>query len=48
MLQVLLQECRKDYQQDNYNGDFQNACLNAIAPENVAAGFRKAGMYAFN
>ena len=50
MPQVLLQECRKGYQQINnyYNGIFQNASLNAVTPENVAAGFRKDGVYPFN
>ena len=32
----------------SFNGIFQNAWLNAITLVNVAAGFRKAGVYPFN
>ena len=50
------QECHKFYCKNpgkvinklNFNGIFRNAWLNSITPANVAAGFRKAGVYPFN
>ena len=50
------QACHKFYCKDpgkvinklNFNGIFQNAWLNSITPANVAAGFRKTGVYLFN
>ena len=48
MSQILLQNPGKVINKLNFNGIFQNAWLNSITSANIAAGFRKTGVYPFN